>query len=387
MPLWRLLLFFVLVTFVTAAWHGYLWARLVRDPALGDPWTRILTWLFVALFCLVPIGMIAARTLPRTVHGPLAWVVFGWMGLGFVLLFTLIPVDVVRAVALRARPVDPERRQALARILAAGVGLVGAGLSGFGVAQALSRVGVKKVSVPLAKLPPELSGYVIVQLTDVHVGPTIGREFLEEIVATVNAESPDLVVITGDLVDGSVAELGPLMAPLAELRAKDGVFFVTGNHEYYSGVDEWLAFLPTLGIRPLRNERVSLREGAAGGGLDLAGVDDHSAHRFGGGHGTDLEKALSGRDTSRAVVLLAHQPKTFLRAVEHGIDLQLSGHTHGGQIWPWGYAVRLDQPHVAGLSKEGASYIYVSRGTGYWGPPMRVGAPAEVTRIELGASA
>jgi predicted MPP superfamily phosphohydrolase len=387
MSLWRLIPFFLLVTLVTAAWHGYLWARLVRDPALGDPWTRILTWLFVVLFCLVPIGMIATRTLPRTVHGPLAWVVFGWMGLGFVLLFTLIPVDVVKAVALRARPVDRERRQALARILAAGVGLVGASLSGLGVAQALSRVGVKKVRVPLAKLPPELSGYVIVQLTDVHVGPTIGRKFLEEIVATVNAESPDLVVITGDLVDGSVAELGPLMAPLAELRAKDGVFFVTGNHEYYSGVDEWLAFLPTLGIRPLRNERVPLREGAAGGGLDLAGVDDHSAHRFGAGHGTDLEKALSGRDTSRALVLLAHQPKTFLRAVEHGIDLQLSGHTHGGQIWPWGYAVRLDQPHVAGLSKEGASYIYVSRGTGYWGPPMRVGAPAEVTRIELGASA
>jgi hypothetical protein len=383
MPLWRLLVFLVVVTGVTAAWHWYLWARLVRDPGLPEGWTRGLTVLFWILFALVPLGMMAMRALPRSVHAPLAWVVFLWMGLGFVLLFTLIPADLLKTVVLRVRPVDEERRQALARMLAAGVGLVGTGLAGLGVVQALSRVAVQKVTVPIAKLPADLSGYVIVQLTDVHVGPTIGREFLEEIVATANAESPDLVVITGDLVDGSVAELGPLMAPLAKLRAKDGVFFVTGNHEYYSGVDEWLAFLPSLGIRVLRNERVPLREGAAGGGLDLAGVDDHSAHQFGSGHGTDLDKALSGRDASRALVLLAHQPKTFLRAVLHQIDLQLSGHTHGGQIWPWGYAVRLDQPHVAGLSKDGASHIYVSRGTGYWGPPLRFGVPGEVTLLEL----
>jgi len=136
--------------------------------------------------------------------------------------------------------------------------------------------------------------------------------------------------------------------------------------------------LRTLGIRVLRNERVELRDG-----LDLAGVDDHSAKNFGRGHGTDLDRALADRDKSRALVLLAHQPKTLLHAIEHEIDLQLSGHTHGGQIWPWGYAVRIDQPHVKGLSKHGNAHIYVSRGTGYWGPPMRVGAPAEITRIEL----
>jgi predicted MPP superfamily phosphohydrolase len=176
--------------------------------------------------------------------------------------------------------------------------------------------------------------------------------------------------------------LTPVQA-YANLRAKDGVFFVTGNHEYYSGVDAWLAHLGTLGVRVLRNERLALREGAAGGGLDLAGVDDHSARQFGRGHGTDLEKALGGRDPSRALVLLAHQPKTILTAVKHAIDLQLSGHTHGGQIWPWGYAVRVDQPHVAGLHDHEGAKIYVSRGTGYWGPPVRIGAPAEITRIEL----
>ena len=216
-----------------------------------------------------------------------------------------------------------------------------------------------------------------------HVGPTIGKDFIEELVGTINALAPDAVVITGDLVDGSVTELGALVAPLKDLRAKDGVFFVTGNHEYYSGVDDWLAHLRTLGVRVLRNERLALREGAAGGGLDLAGVDDHSAHQFGRGHGTDLDKALGDRDASRALVLLAHQPKTVLAAVRHAIDLQLSGHTHGGQIWPWGYAVRIDQPHVAGLHDHEGAKIYVSRGTGYWGPPVRIGAPAEITRIEL----
>jgi hypothetical protein len=251
---------------------------------------------------------------------------------------------------------------------------------------ALRRVGVVPVRVPITKLPKDLDGYTIVQISDLHVGPTIGRAFVEEVVAKANAQRPDAVVITGDLVDGSVDQLEEAIAPLADLRAKDGVFFVTGNHEYYSGVDAWLAHLRKLGVRVLRNERVALRD-AAGGGLDLAGVDDHSARRFGRGHGTDLERALGDRDASRAVVLLAHQPKTFLEAVAHGIDLQLSGHTHGGQIWPWGYAVKLDQPHIAGLSREGASQIYVSRGTGYWGPPMRVGAPAEVTRVELYAAA
>jgi predicted MPP superfamily phosphohydrolase len=237
---------------------------------------------------------------------------------------------------------------------------------------------VKQVRVPLGKLPKELSGYTIVQLTDIHVGPTIGRAFIEQIVRTTNALQPDLVAITGDLVDGSVAALGALVEPLRELRAKDGVFFVTGNHEYYSGVDAWLAHLGTLGIRVLRNERVALRDG-----LDLAGVDDTSAGGFGRGHGQDVARAMEGRDTSRALVLMAHQPKAVREASKHGVDLQLSGHTHGGQIWPWGYAVRLDQPHVAGLHDHDGTAIYVSRGTGYWGPPLRVGAPAEITRIEL----
>ncbi len=200
-------------------------------------------------------------------------------------------------------------------------------------------------------------------------------------VRTVNDLRPDAVVITGDLVDGSVAELGAHVAPLAGLRAKHGVFFVTGNHEYYSGVDAWLAELGRLGVRVLANERVALGEGDAV--FDLAGVHDWSGRRMPGPHKPDLPKALAGRDPARPVVLLAHQPKHAREAVEHGVSLMLSGHTHGGQIWPWTALVGLDQPYVKGLHRSGRTQVYVSEGTGYWGPPMRLGSEPEITRVVL----
>jgi uncharacterized protein len=194
----------------------------------------------------------------------------------------------------------------------------------------------------------------------------------------VNALQPDLIAIVGDLVDGSVDELAQSAAPLAALVAKHGAFFVTGNHEYYSGALAWLAHLRTLGIRTLENERVAIAEG-----LDLAGTNDLAGRSA--GHGPNLDQALANRDASRALVLLAHQPKTFLEAAGKDVDLQLSGHTHGGQIWPFGFLVRWQQGFLAGLSRVGRSQLYVSRGTGYWGPPMRLGAPAEITRVVLRA--
>jgi hypothetical protein len=376
MPVWRIVLFVAIVMGITFGWHGYLYLRLARDPGWPEPWGRVIAAIIWGGAAGIPLGFILMRALPRSLGSIVGWITYTWMGLAIVLLFVLIPADVVRTIF--SRVVDPERRQFLSRAVAGFVGMAGTGLSVAGIASVLSRVAVEKVRVPMSKLPKALGTYTIVQLTDIHVGPTIGKDFIEQIVKTANAERPDCIVITGDLVDGSVAELGALVEPLANLEARDGVYFVTGNHEYYSGVDEWLAFLDKLGIRVLRNERVSLREG-----LDLAGVDDHSAKSYGRGHGTDLEKALGDRDRSRALVLLAHQPKTILEAAEYAIDLQLSGHTHGGQIWPWGYVVRLDQPYVQGLSVHDGAHIYVSRGTGYWGPPMRIGAPAEITRIDL----
>jgi predicted MPP superfamily phosphohydrolase len=246
---------------------------------------------------------------------------------------------------------------------------------------ALARLAVRRLEIELPRLPEALAGTKIVQITDIHVGPTIGRSFIEELVRRCNALEPDVVAITGDLVDGSVDQLGEAVAPLAELKARHGVFFVTGNHEYYSGAEEWVAELRRLGVRVLRNERVSIGHGEHS--FDLAGIDDHHAHGMAPGHGPDLPRALAGRDPGRELVLLAHQPAAVREAARHGVGLQLSGHTHGGQIWPFSYLVRLQQPYLAGLAREGDTQIYVSCGTGYWGPPMRLNAPAEITEIIL----
>jgi hypothetical protein len=190
---------------------------------------------------------------------------------------------------------------------------------------------------------------------------------------------PDVIVITGDLVDGSVEQLREHTAPLGDLKARYGVYFVTGNHEYYSGADEWSAELARLGIRVLDNERVSIGEGEHA--FDLAGITDFQGERFGAA--PNLQKALEGRDASRELVLLAHQPKAIHEAAKLGVGLQLSGHTHGGQLWPWKWIVGLTQPIVKGLGHFGDAIVYVSCGTGYWGPPMRLGAPAEITELVL----
>jgi predicted MPP superfamily phosphohydrolase len=257
-----------------------------------------------------------------------------------------------------------------------------AGLAAVGIRAALGPISVRRVEVTLDRLHRTQDGVTVVQLTDLHIGPTIGRGDLEAIVTATNALEPDLVAITGDLVDGSVAELRDAVAPLADLKARHGTFFVTGNHEYFSGAAQWVAEISRLGIRVLRNERVSIEN--KGAAFDLAGVDDASASRAGvPGHGEDLGRALAGRDPGRALVLLAHQPRTVLRAAALDVDLQLSGHTHGGQIWPFGALVRLQQHFLAGLHRHRDTQIYVSRGTGYWGPPMRLAAPAEITQIVL----
>jgi predicted MPP superfamily phosphohydrolase len=382
----QLALFFAMLTLVVGGVHYYLWFRLVRSAELGATWVRAGGWLFLFLALLTPAGML----LGRVVDGPLARsaaaVIFVWMGLAILLFFVLAGSELVRAAVRIAAlatsgPLDPERRTFLSRSIAGVASLTGLVLAGAGMASALGKVALERVTVPLRRLPEALSGFRVVQVSDLHIGPTLGRGWLAQVVASINATDPDIVVITGDLVDGSVAELRAEVAPLADLKAKHGVFFVTGNHEYYSGADAWLTELRRLGVRPLRNERVSIGDGEHS--FDLAGVDDWSAGRFGGDHGPDLARALAGRDMERELVLLAHQPKQIHEAEKLGVGLQLSGHTHGGQIFPWGYMVKLDQPYLAGLAQQGGTQIYVSRGTGFWGPPMRVGAAPEITVLSL----
>ena len=387
MPIARWLVFLSVVLSVLGSVHYYLWIRLVRDTGMPAPWPTLLGWTLLGLLGAIPLGIAASRSFPPSQTGPVFWVVFSWLGVMFFLLVLLLPTEVIRGgisaithLGWRDDLVaNPERRLFLSRAAAVAVGFGAFGLSAVGLVATRGTIAVKRVSVSLATLAPSLAGFRIVQLSDVHVGQTIGKGFIEALVAQVNALQPDLIAITGDLVDGTVAYLGDAVAPLAGLQARHGVYFVTGNHEYYSGVEAWLPFLQGLGIRVLRNERVTIeRDGAA---LDIAGIDDWSAHEF--GHGADLPRALAGRDRGRPVVLLAHQPKAITEAARHGVSLQLSGHTHGGQIFPFNFLVKLQQPYISGLHRHGDAQIYVSRGTGYWGPPMRIGAPPEVTCIEL----
>ncbi|MGW7521095.1 metallophosphoesterase [Streptomyces sp. NPDC054796] len=271
----------------------------------------------------------------------------------------------------------PSRRLFVARTVAVGAALVGGATVAGGAYGVLNGPTLKRVTVPLAKLPRQAHGYRIAVVSDIHLGPILGRSHTQRIVETINSAQPDLVAIVGDMVDGSVADLGPAAEPLRNLRSRHGSFFVTGNHEYFGDAAEWVDHVRELGIEPLENARKELP------GFDLAGVNDVAGEDT--GEGPDFARALGDRDTSRASVLLAHQPVQIHEAVDHGVDLQLSGHTHGGQMWPGEYLAGLANPTVAGLERYGDTQLYVTRGAGAWGPPVRVGAESDVTIVRLAA--
>ena len=262
--------------------------------------------------------------------------------------------------------------------------IVGALLFGtivIGGVQAISAPRVYQIEIPIANLAPAFDGYRLAQLSDVHLGPTLGRKFLERAVATVNTLVPDAVALTGDFVDGTVSRLREAVAPLADIRARDGIYFVPGNHEYYWGAPAWLDEFRRLGARTLLNEHVVVARGGAA--LVLAGVTDHSAGHMVAGHVCDPHKALRGAPADAPRVVLAHHPASFRAIADAGADLQLSGHTHGGQFFPFSLLVKLTHRYYKGLRRHGRLWIYVSRGAGYWGPPLRFGVPAEVTLIVL----
>jgi uncharacterized protein len=251
-----------------------------------------------------------------------------------------------------------------------------------GLIGARRRARIVNIDVPLLDLAPALHGFSIVQISDIHVGTTIRKKYVERIVKAVNALKPDLIAVTGDMVDGSVRDLAVHTAPLAGLQAVHGAFFVTGNHEYYSGATAWTAEFVRLGLRVLLNEHAVIEH--QGASLVIAGVTDFSSHRFNASQRSDPHIALAGAPTDASVkILLAHQPRSAAAAASAGFDLQLSGHTHGGQFWPWNLFVRFQQPFTAGLHRLNHLWIYVSRGTGYWGIPNRFGAPSEITRLRL----
>jgi hypothetical protein len=352
----------------------YLWRRAVHDTALRGRARTIATVAMIAMMLSVPLTIM----MMRLGVGAIACVLFVARDLG------RLAVRGARAAARRpAPPDDPERRQFLARVTGGAIGVAAVGGAALGAKTALGAHDVTTIEIALAKLPPALDGFSIAQVSDLHIGLTIGHDFVADVVAATNAIGADVIVLTGDIVDGPVGYVAERAAPLAQLRASHGVFAVTGNHEYYSNADAWIPVLEKLGLVFLRNERVPMTR--AGASFDLVGIDDWTAAGH-PGHGADLAGALAGRDPSRATVLLAHQPRQVHDAARHGIDLQLSGHTHGGQIWPWHYAARLQQGgFLSGLDRVGDTWLFTSRGVGYWGPPVRVGAAPEIVKIVLRA--
>ncbi|MEV6496253.1 metallophosphoesterase [Streptomyces prunicolor] len=395
--------------------HWYVWRRLVRDSTRAWGPARVTG---TAVLIAGPLLMIAALAAERGgapfwLQRTLGWPGFLWMALAIYLLLAVLAGEVLRPLLRRflerrgraeevveeheapafatvpeaaseAAPEAPRRSAPLAapsrrlfvsRVVGGAAAAAAVGTVGYGTYGVLRGPSVKRITVPLAKLPRSAHGFRIAVVSDIHLGPVLGRGFAQRVVDTINSTQPDLIAVVGDLVDGSVKNLGPAAAPLAQLRARHGSFFVTGNHEYFSGAEEWLEEVRTLGIHTLENARTELP------GFDLAGVNDLQGESE--GQGPDFGKALGDRDTTRACVLLAHQPVQIHEAVKHGVDLQLSGHTHGGQLWPGNFIAAAANPTVAGLERYGDTELYVSRGAGAWGPPTRVGAPSDITVVEL----
>ena len=368
--------------------HLYVGWRLLPTLWPDTPWAAglLLVWLLLSAL-LMPLSVQRA---PTWIRSGVALKVAGLIAMGlFSSLF--VPTflrDLALLVGTAASLAMDGSRQALdvfalwsARLIPPAAIVV----TLYGAFNARRTAAVKRVDVPVAGLPSAFDGFTIAQLSDVHVGPTIKGPYVQALVDRVNSLKPDLVAITGDLVDGNVPALARHVAPLAGLQSRHGSFFVTGNHEYYAGADAWIAELQRIGIAVLLNRHVTIASRESGGApLVLAGVADYGAGHFDPAHRSDAAKAMAGSPANAAArILLAHQPRSAAAAEPVGFDLQLSGHTHGGQFWPWNHFVRFQQPYVAGLHRLGRMWVYVSRGTGYWGPPNRLGAPSEITLLRL----
>jgi predicted MPP superfamily phosphohydrolase len=393
------MIFFSILSTSLILVHVYIAWRLTSTSRLRARQRGLIWVVFLALPLLLPIYFAIRSHGVRSPLGDLtAWVAFtgiGFSTLLFVLLllrdtFWTLPKLILNGLGLfsrsdergkRAKGPDPERRGFLIR--SANLGMVTGSflLTGQGFYEARRRPRVTEVAIPIRGLPSGFEGFRIAQISDIHVGPTIKREFVAGVVESLAGLPPDHIVLTGDLPDGEVSVLREDVAPLRELSAPYGKYYVTGNHEYYSGVLAWLAEGERLGFRPLINEHTLLTRGHET--VLLAGVTDYNGGRFLPSHRSDPRKALAGFSGSAVKILLAHQPRSIFAAAELGYDLQISGHTHGGQFYPWNAVVACFQPYIKGLHRHDSTWIYVSRGTGYWGPPLRLGIPSEITLIRL----
>ncbi|MEM7154244.1 MAG: metallophosphoesterase [Myxococcota bacterium] len=389
----RMMVFFVVMPILWIALHYYMGRRIVTGSALPRAWSRVAWGLVAILALLPPATFLAMRGGGMDGLESIQWLGYLMMGISSIVLVLLLTVELLRGgrrLVLRFRKApppepDPSRRAFLGRAVNIGIAGGAGTVAGVGVIQARQIPEVVEVDVPIKGLPPEAEGFRIVQISDVHIGPTIHGDFLSAVVDRVNGLEPDVIAVTGDLIDGWVDQLRDEMVSLERLRARHGAFFVTGNHEYYWNGPQWCDHVASLGLTVLNNaHQVIEHDGAR---LVLAGVTDISAGGMVPSHASSPATAIEGAPDDCPKVLLAHQPRSINAAAEAGFDLQISGHTHGGQYFPMNLLVYLAQPYVAGLHQHNdKTSIYVSRGTGYWGPPVRLGAPHEITLLRLVAA-
>ena len=390
------MIFFLIVISILILAHTYIGLRIIAPTKIRTVWKAVLWSILMLLMPLAPVYVVLRRYGPGSPWSDvLAWIAYLSLGFfGFLVVFLIIRdmifltvwlYGAVKKLAVPAsesdRPIAPERRSFLIHSTNLGIlGMSGAvSLRGF----FNTRHGphVKNVAVPIHGLPDDLHGFRIVQISDIHISPTIEKDYVERLVSQVKNLKPDIVVFTGDLADGPVSMFKEEVAPFKDLCAVYRSYFVTGNHEYYAGIEDWIQEAERLGFHVLLNEHRVIKQGS--GRILLAGVTDFNAGSFIRAHKSDPAKAMAGAGESDVKILLAHQPLNIFAASRAGYDLQISGHTHGGQFFPWQFLVRLQQPFLAGLYEYEKTHIYVSRGTGYWGPPFRLGAPSEITVIRL----
>lgn len=376
--------FLVRIIVIGIMLHVYVGLRLIPDAPVDATGRWLMALWLVLSVLLIPLGMLARNIKRQPLGDRLAWV--GLLAMGFfssllvltfardLILASLLTVDAIwhNTIAIQQWRTSSAAAVPLLALLSTLVGLF----------NARRRAKVITIDVPIDDLPPQLDGFTIVQISDIHVGPTIKHRYVDAIVDAVNRLKPDLIAVTGDVVDGSVPQLTRHTQPLSRLSARHGAFLVTGNHEYYAGADAWIDEFRRLGLNVLLNEHVVVNHDGAR--AVIAGVTDYSAGHHDPSHRSDPAAAIAGAPGDVLIkVLLAHQPRSAEAAAAAGFTLQLSGHTHGGQIFPWNFFVRLQQPFTAGLARLNGLWVYTSRGTGYWGPPKRLGAPSEITRVRL----
>jgi predicted MPP superfamily phosphohydrolase len=375
----------VIVIAMLGLLNGYAAWRLIARWPLAEQHSGI-AWLLAFAFFLVQLaGPFGERLLFRKAHRArsgvllLAWASYLAFGvLSFLVVYNMVADVIEVAWELIVRPTSPLEFDQTALVVLATLSV---GTLVIGVRQALAGPAVRAVDIPLANLPAAFDGFRIAQVSDLHVGPIIGRSYTRNVVNIVNGLKPDVIALTGDLVDGTIEHLTDGVAPLGDLRADHGIFFVTGNHEYFWDAVAWSLHFSRLGARVLANEHQVIARGEAA--IILAGITDYSTLGTGPATESNPGKALSGAPPDLCKMVLAHQPASYRMTHAAGFDLQISGHTHGGQYFPFSFLIRYFQRYYKGLNRHEKMWVYVNCGTGYWGPPLRAGVPAEITLITL----